>query len=208
MALTAAAGRLLSLDDVQAAFIERSKMLVRADFVEAYLGGDRTPQGEVEALLWLAENVTGAANKRQACRWIAANVSALRFETTIRSAPESAAAKLAALADLQRSVVRAGFAPEDAGPISARIGEVGGLVEAEARLTTALARAGAPVLSRLTVLLRFAAGEAAPFGPATERAKMEAVRLMRAPETRQELAKTPEALDRVRGLMQTAGLAA
>lgn len=208
MALTAAAGRLLSLDDVQAAFIERSKMLVRADFVEAYLGGDRTPQGEVEALLWLAENVTGAANKRQACRWISANVGALKFETTIRSGPDSAAAKLAALADLQRSVRRAGFVAEDAGPISARIGEVGGLVEADARLTAALARAGAPVLSRLTVLLRFAAGEAAPFGPATERAKMEAIRLMRTPETRQELAKAPEALDRVRGLMQTAGLAA
>jgi hypothetical protein len=70
MALTAAAGRLLSLDDVQNAFVERSKMLVRPDYVETYLGGERTPQGEVEALLWLAENVTGAANKRQACRWI------------------------------------------------------------------------------------------------------------------------------------------
>jgi hypothetical protein len=208
MALTAAAGRVLSLEDVQNAFIERSKMLIRADFVESYLGGERTPQGEVEALLWLAENVTGAANKRQACRWIAANVGALRFETTIRSSPDSAAAKLAALADLQRSVARAGFVVEDARPISVRIGEVGGLVEADARLTAALARAGAPVLSRLTVLLRFAAGEAAPFGPATDRAKAEAMRLMRAPETRQELAKAPETLDRVRGLMHTAGLAA
>jgi hypothetical protein len=208
MALTAAAGRLLSLEDVQNAFIERSKMLVRADFVESYLGAERTPQGEVEALLWLAENVTGAANKRHACRWIAANVGALKFETAIRAGPESPAAKLAALADLQRSVARAGFVSEDAGPIGARIGEVGGLIEASGRLTAALAKAEAPVLSRLTVLLRFAAGEAAPLGPAADRAKAEAIRLMRAPETRLELAKAPEAFDRVRGLMQTAGLAA
>ena len=208
MALTAAAGRLLSLDDVQAAFIERSKMLVRADFVESYLGGDRTPQGEVEALLWLAENVTGAANKREACRWISGTVAALRFETTVRSAPESPAAKLAVLADMQRSVARAGFAVEDAAPVAARIGEVGGMVEADGRLMATLARAGAPVLSRLTVLLRFAAGEAAPLGPVADRAKAEAMRLMRAPETRMELAKAPEALERVRGLMQTAGLAA
>jgi hypothetical protein len=208
MALTAASGRLLSLDDVQSAFVERSKMLVRGDFVEAYLADDRSPVGEVEALLWLAENVTGAANKRQACRWISANVGALKFETDIRSGPDSAAAKLAALADMQRSVARAGFVIEDAQPISIRIGEVGGLVEADGKLTAALARASAPVLSRLTVLLRFAAGEAAPLGPAADRAKAEVLKLIRAPETRAELAKSPEVLGRVRGLMQTAGLAA
>ncbi len=208
MALTAAAGRLLSLEDVQEAFIERSKMLIRPDFVESYLGHDRTAQGEVEALLWLAENVTGAGNKRQACRWIDAHVGQLKFETALRHGHETPAAKLAILVELQRSVGRAGFAPEDAAPIAARIGEVGGMVEADAKLTAALARSSAPVVSRLMVLLRFAAGEAAPLGPAADRAKAEVMRLMRVPETRVELAKAPENLDRVRDLMQTAGLAA
>jgi hypothetical protein len=208
MALTAAAGRILTLEDVQNAFIERSKMLVRADFIEAYIGADRSPQGEVEALLWLAENVTGAANKRQACRWISAVVGALKFETAVRAAPEPAAAKLTTLAELQRSVIRAGFVPEDGGPIAARIGEVGGLVEADARLTVQLARSGAPVASRLTVLLRLATGEAAPAGPAADRAKAEVMKLMRSGETRAELGRSPEALTRVRGLMQAAGLAA
>ena len=110
-ALTVAAGRLLTLEDVQLAFVERSKMLVRADFIEAYLGGDRTPQAEVEALLWLAENVTGAANKRQACRWISANVGSLRFETAIRNGPESPAVKLKLLADLQRGLNGRGSPP-------------------------------------------------------------------------------------------------
>ncbi len=38
MSLTAAAGKLLPLEEVQSAFIARSKMLVTGDFVEAYLG--------------------------------------------------------------------------------------------------------------------------------------------------------------------------
>jgi antitoxin component HigA of HigAB toxin-antitoxin module len=57
-------------------------------------------------------------------------------------------------------------------------------------------------------LLRLAAGETAPRGPAADRAKTEAIRLMRAPEIRAEIAKTPDAVDRVRALMQTAGMAA
>jgi hypothetical protein len=208
MALTASAGRLLSLEEVQEAFTERSRMLLRPDFVEVYLAGDRSPLTEVEALLWLAENVTGAANKRQACRWIAANVSALRFETAILASPDTVTAKLLALTELQRSVARAGFAAEDAEPIAARIGEVGGMVEAAGKLTASLARSGAPLLSRLTLLLQLAAGQAAPHGLAADRAKTEVLRLMRNPENRQALAQAPERLEQVRDLMQTAGLAA
>ena len=92
---------------------------------------------EVEALLWLA-NVTGAASKRQACRWISANVGSLRFQTAIRNGPETPAVKLKLLADLQRGLERPGFAPEDAAPIAARLGEVGGLIEADGRLVAGL----------------------------------------------------------------------
>ena len=208
MALTAAAGRLLTIEEVQQAFIDRSKMLVRGDFVEAYLGKDRTPFGEVKALLWLAENVTGPSNKRQASRWIAANVKALKFETDIRSGPDSAAVKLAALAELQRMVARAGFVPEESGPIMTRIGEVGGMVEGDAKLTAAIGRAGAPVVNRLTMLLTLAAGDGAPLGPAADRAKAEALRLMRAPETREALVQAPASFERVKVLLQTTGLAA
>jgi hypothetical protein len=172
------------------------------------MGKGRTAFAEVQSLIWLAENVIGGANKREASRWIAATVSALRFETELRSGPDSAAVKLAALAKLQRSVKRAGFVIEEAEPITRRIGIVGGVIEADARLVAAVGKAPAPVMHRLTLLLRLASGESAPTGPAADRAKAEAVKLMRAPQTRSELSEAPEGLEQVRTLLQTAGLAA
>lgn len=208
MALSAASGQMLSLEDVQAAFAARSKMLVTGEFVEAFLGDDRSPRGEVESLVWLVENVTGGANKRQAGRWLSASVGSLAFEKDVRYGPESPASKLAFLATLQRSASRAGLAPEDLRPIQAKLGELGGQVEAEAKLTVAVSKAKAPAIHRLTLLLRLATGDAGPIGPAADRAKAEALKLLRSADARAELAETPGDLQKVRDLVQAAGLAA
>ena len=208
MCLTAAAGKLMPLEQVQEAFAERSRMMVRSDFVEVYLGADRNALGEVEALLWLAENITGAANKRTASRWIGANIAALRFERDVRSSPDSPAARLASLAQLQRGVARVGFVQEELAPIQAKIGEVGGCVETDAKLIALVAKATAPALQRLTLLMRMACGETAPLGPAADRARQEVIRMMRAPELRADLAKSPDLLEKARDLLQSGGIAA
>lgn len=208
MALTAASGTLVPVEEVLGAFTNRSRMLVTSDFVESYLGGERTPSQEAQALIWLVENVIGAANKREACRWLAALVGSLKFEKEVRQGADSPAARLAGLASLQRDIARAGLAPEDYGPIQAKLGELGGVLEAEARLTAGLAKAQAPASQRLMLLLKFALGEAAPVGPATERAKAEALRLIRLDETRTELARSPERMAQVGELIKQAGLAA
>lgn len=208
MALTAAGGRVLSMDDIHNAFTARSKALVTADFVDALLGSEMTSREEIETLIKLAENVTGSANKRQAARWLNANVSSLRFEKELRYGPDSAANKLSALAGLQKMVLRAGLVAEDAAPIQAKIGDIGGLIEVDGKLVTLLARAPAPVVHKLHLLLKLAIGETAPVGPAADRARAEALKLVRTPGLREELSRTPEALEKVRGLMQTAGLAA
>ena len=78
MALTAAAGKMLPLEQVQEAFNERSQMMVRSDFVEVYLGQGKSVLEEIEALIWLAENITGAANKRQALS-VAAEIAARAY---------------------------------------------------------------------------------------------------------------------------------
>ena len=208
MALTAAAGQMLPLDNVQEAFVARSRMLVTAEFVEALLGRDNSARQEAEQLIWLAENVIGAANKRQAARYLASHVGSLRFEKELRYGPDSPTMRLAALAKLQRSANRTGLVAEDLTPIQAKIGDLAGLIEADAKLCAALVQAQAPVIPRLTLLLRLAIGEAAPFGPAADRARAAVVKLLRSDTVRAELASAPAQLAQVRDMIQAVGLAA
>ena len=202
MSLTAAAGRILPPEDITSAFTTRSKTLLNGEFIEALLGRDRSSREEIQMLIRLAENVMGAVNKRMAARWLSANVLALRFERELRQGPDSAAAKLSALAGLQRSLVRSGLVVEDYGPLCARLGEVGGMIEADARLIAMLVRASAPLPQKMALLIKLAMGEAGPTGPVADKAKAEVMKLARAPETREALAGSPETMDLLKGMVQ------
>lgn len=208
MALTAAAEGHLQREDVEGVFAARSRTLVTSDFVQSYLANRSSAAAEVEALLWLGENVVGAANKREAVRWLEGVVTSLRFENEFRSGTETPTARLATLARLQRSIKRGGL-PEDASRlIHTRLGEIGGAVEAEARLCAAILKAQAPAVARLSILLRLAVGETAPLGAAAERARAEALRLMRQEDVREELARTPDQLAQIGELLQKSQRAA
>jgi hypothetical protein len=202
MGLTAASGRLLPLEEVRQAFIERSKMLVAGDFVAVYLSEERSAVQEAHDLVWLLENVTGGANKRQAMRWLSTSVSSLRFETEMTLQSETPAARLMRLADLYRQISRSGHGSAGLNEVLEKVGDVGGRVEAQARLTSLIARAGAPLGNRLAALVKMAAGDTAPPGPATDRARVEAMKLARDPKAREELAATPETVTRLKALMQ------
>jgi len=208
MALIASSGQLLVADSVQEAFAARSRMLVTAEFVESLLGRDHTARQEADLLVWLAENVIGPLNKREAARYLASHLGSLRFEKEMRGGAESAAQRLALLANLQRSAARAGLIPADLTPIQAKLGDVGGLVEADAKLCAAIVQAPASVAHKLGLLLRLATGEAAPLGPAAERARGAALKLLRTDAARAELSAAPEKLAQVRDMIQAAGLAA
>jgi hypothetical protein len=208
MALTAAAGKLLPIDDVQAAFSARSRMLVTRHFVEVYLGKDRAAYDEAHALVWLTENIIGGGNKREAGRWLNTLVSGLKFEREYRQSAAPIATRLLALARMQRSVSRCGLVEEDYGPIQAKLGELGGLIEADARLIGQTVASGAPALHRLTSLLKMACGETAPLGPVADRARIEALKLARHDSTRAELSSSPDQVDAIRDLLQHAALAA
>jgi hypothetical protein len=208
MALAAATGKLLPPEDVQEAFVNRSKMLVTAEFVDAYLGHNASAREEVEALIKLVENVIGAANKRQAARWLSTAIGALKLEKDMRYGPDSPATRLAALAALQKALHRCGLVAEDLAPLSAKLGELGGHVEADSRLCAALLAAHAPLVHRLTMLLKLAVGDAAPLGPAADRARGAALKLLKSDEARTQFVQAPETLGRVRDMLQAAGLAA
>jgi hypothetical protein len=207
MALTAAAGKLLPIDDVQAAFSARSRMLVTRHFVEVYLGKDTAAYDEAHALVWLTENIIGGGNKREAGRWLNTLISSLRFEREFRQSPQPIATRLTGLSRLQRAVSRCGLVEEDFGPIQAKVGEIGGLIEADSRLIALTLAAEAPALSRLTALLKMACGETAPLGPAADRARAEALKFARSESIRAELASDPEQVDTIRDLLQHAAMA-
>lgn len=208
MALTASAGRLLAADDVRAAFVERSKRLVCEAFVRDVVSGRETVADETRALIRLAENVTGRANRAACARWIGGVLESLRFEREMTEGDEAPGARLRSLAELQRSLAAVGLAEPEGARLLARLGEVGAGVEAANGVLKSVGRSAAPAVVKLQVLLRMAAGETAPLGPAANRARTEALRLLRAPDTRVALAASPDALDAVRTLLPAAGLAA
>lgn len=208
MVLTAAAGKFLTLEEAQLAFSERSKSLVSADFVEAYVGSAATPLEEVNLLVRLCENVTGGAAKRSAARWLSAAVTALRFERSLRESDVGAGQRLATLADLQARIRACDMTERDEVEICEALGRIGDAVEADGRVCLQVARAPAPLGQRLTLLLRMACGQSCPKGPAADRAKTEAIRLLRQTDSRAVLSSEPETMASLKPLMQSAGLAA
>jgi hypothetical protein len=201
MSLTAAAGRILQAEDIQGAFTTRSKTLLNGDFIESLLGRDRSAHEEIKMLIRLAENVMGAVNKRNASRWLNANISAMRFEKELRQGPDSPVAKLNHLAVLQRSLTRSGLVREDYEPLCAKLGDIGALIEADSRLLTMLVRAPAPLPHRLTLLAKLAMGEAGPTGPVADRARVEALKLARDPGSREQLQDSPQTMDLIKTLV-------
>jgi len=175
--------------------------------VETYLGEDATVQEEAEALIWLTENIIGGGNKREAGRWLTSLIFSLRFEKESRET-QHPAARLAELAKLQRAVARCGLIEEAYKPLQEKLGELGGLIEADAKLISMTLRATVPALSRLTALLKLACGEAGPLGPVADKARAEALKLARADDTRAELSGAPERVDAIRDLLKHASLAA
>ncbi len=155
----------------------------------------------------MAFSSAGAANKRAAARWLHACITSLRFETEMRKSPNPMAT-LATLARLQKAARGVQLNEQDEAQVISALGGVGGAVETESRLIAQIARAGAAPSQKLSALLRLAAGETAPLGPAADRAKAEALRLLRAPETRTALSAAPTELNAMRDLMKAAGLAA
>ncbi len=208
MALTAASGPLLPLDEVREAFIKRSETLVASDFVDAYVRDERTAVQEAHDLVWLLENVTGGANKRQALRWLMSAISSLRFETEMASTTESPSAHLARLAELYRQVARTGTDSASAEPVLQKIGDIAGRIEANAKLIASLQRAPLPLPQKLKAMLRMAAGEGAPPGPAADRARIEVLKIVRLPEGRAALNAMPEAMAQMKVVMQAMEAAA
>ena len=206
LAVCLAADPLLSAGEVEAAFTARSKLLMSGDFVDAYLRSCNSADEQVVALLRLAENVIGASAKRTAGRWLEGAVKSLRFESEMRDRDRAVGARLARLARLQQQIMRSGLEPADVERLCAALGQLGGIVEAEEHVMASLGAAKIPRMHKLLSLLPLAAGETAPTGPAADRARAEALQLLRDRDLRSEIASSPDRMGGVIPLLQRAGL--
>ncbi|HVZ30652.1 MAG TPA: hypothetical protein VG839_09680 [Asticcacaulis sp.] len=208
MCLTAAGKDDGQRDDIKEAFIERSKMLVSADFVDSLVKLGKSPLDETEKLVWLCENVAGAANKRQAARWLVSTLTGLKFERDIRDPNRPVPQRLQFLAHIQRRAQVAQLPDKDVEEIMVKCGQFGAQIATEVHLIATTLRGSAPPMHKLAIMLSYAAGQAAPIGPVSEQAKAEALRMLRNPEFRQNLLGNPQMLAQLKPMMQAAGLAA
>ncbi len=208
LCLTAAEREEAQREDIKEAFAERSKMLVSADFVESLMALAKTAAEEVEKLIWLCENVVGAANKRQAARWLISALSGLKFEREMRDGKTPAGQRLQALAQLQRRVRKVQLVDKDADEACDKLGHVGGLIAEDVHLFAHALRNAASPVQKLGLLLGFACGQTAPLGPISEQARAEATKLLRAPDVRQGLMGNPQVMATLGPLIQAAGIAA
>lgn len=207
MCLTAAGKEETQRDDIKEAFIERSKMLISSDFVTGLIQG-RSPSEEIEKLIWLCENVAGAANKRQAARWLVSAITGLKFEREIRDSNRPAPQRLQLLAQMQKKVFKIQLADPDRDEITGKLGQIGAQIASDIHLIQQTLKAQAPAMHKLAILLNFAAGNTVPLGPVSEQAKAEVLRLMKNPDLRNAILGNPQALAMIKPMMQAAGLAA
>ncbi len=122
----------------------------------------------------------------------------------MRQSKDPPVQRLSVLAELQRTVTRIEIPETDRQLINHKLGDIGALIEADAHLVDSVMRSSAPPIQKLTVLLKLALGEAAPLGPAADKAKAAALKLVKEPDVRTDLSRAPEILERLRPLMQAA----
>ncbi|HWU51107.1 MAG TPA: hypothetical protein VN042_14580 [Asticcacaulis sp.] len=195
-------------DDIKDAFTERSKKLATADFVTALMEDADDVGEEVERLIWLCENMAGAANKRQAARWLLTFVGQTKFERFLRESHQPPVQRLQHLAKLQTRVRAAQLVDKDGDDICAKLGQIGALIAQDGRLIAHVLRSPATPVQKLMLLMGFAAGQTAPLGPLSDEAREMAMKLLREPSVRQALMGQPQILASLRPMMQAAGLAA
>lgn len=208
MCITAAGKEEAQRDDIKDAFVDRSKMLISADFVDSLVRTAQSPVQEVEKLIWLCENVAGAANKRHAAQWLASSIGSLKFERDIRDHARPAPQRLLWLAQMQKRAIAAQLGDKAQEDVTGKLGKFGAEIATESHVIANMLKAQAPPLHKLAWLLSFASGQAAPLGPVADQAKAEVLRIMRMPAIQETLSNNPQAVAQLKPMMQAAGLAA
>lgn len=165
--LTAASGAFMPTDEVRAAVVERSRLMVDQHLLDVLLAGASSPAAELGILGTVLENVAGDANRRRALQVLEGALATRRLEDQAQFAPEAA---LTALAQLHRRTQRSAAGVAGLDTFLETIGEVGGRIEAAHKVVKRVADGLGGRDRKIAILERMACAETAPPGPAVERA--------------------------------------
>lgn len=165
--LTAAGGGFMPADEVRAAVVERSHILVEPPFLTDLLTGAATPAAELSAVTSVLETVVGDANRRRAVRWLESTLATRRLEDRWEGDPE---AKLEAMARLYQRIERAGGGVVGVDEVLETLGQIAGRLETAHRLVQSMVEGLARREKKIEWLERMACAETAPPGPAVEEA--------------------------------------
>jgi hypothetical protein len=165
--LTAAGGRFLPAEDVRAAVVERSNLLVEPSFVTDLMAGCEGPLAEMAAVTAILESVAGDANRRRALRWVDNTLATRKLEDQWDEDPER---KLGELARLYRRIERGGAGVTGQELTLEAVGALGGRIEAAHKVVQSRVDGMAAREKKIEWLERMATAEIAPPGPAVEEA--------------------------------------
>ena len=106
--LTATKTEYLNQDDLNAAFVERSKQFVTQEALSQFIVAGMTPDEKLDCLLTIGEQIEGAAHKRALAPFALTFLSAQNLEETF-AAGLPGILRIKYAAELQKRVLRAGF---------------------------------------------------------------------------------------------------
>jgi hypothetical protein len=193
---------------ISQALSDRSKIVVMSDFVEGLLSVTKTSSEEIDQLMILCESVYGASAKRQAARWLLSSLGSVKYEREIRDQGQSVSQRLGHLSKMQWRVLEMGLSEADSEAVTQKIGHISEMIAQDTNLIPHMIKATPDRIKRLSVMLGFATGQSAPFGPISDQARLEVMKLIKNPDVRRELASQPAMIAVLRPLLLQTGLAA
>jgi hypothetical protein len=166
--LAAAQGTLISSEDFEDAFTDRSSHLVVPETVERYLAGLDRPGAKIERLIALAENVVGNANRRELISFVNGILGSPRTETYYVDGREPIQARLAELRALQKRLQQAPFHDSHRDRLAEAVDGLAVAAERKAGLLSGLAKVSPTPVAFAEHLLTLLAGDGVTEGKLAE----------------------------------------
>lgn len=201
-----AASRLVSIDDITAAFVIRSAQLVQADAMAAISDARPEPEEALNALMDMEKSVIGIQNKVKIADYIIGFATAHQAKNHFVFGDQPLVARLSALGRLDKRLHKSTFPETEVIRISKTITAIAQEIDRESQFFRKIDGAKAGAFDRALEHLKLIERNILPRGEMWTEACRRARRLMASPSAREDLAKggaaAVEKAERVKALLR------